>query len=50
MKEGSTPDWANFTVAKKATHGDVPDILSKQTRVKIRLTIELFTAPETGKH
>ena len=50
MQKGAAADGADFAVAEKAAQGDVFDVSTEQSRVKVRLAVKPFAPPQTREH
>jgi hypothetical protein len=47
VKKRGFPYWSNFTVAKKPTKWNVPELVTEHVRVVIGFSIQILTATHT---
>ena len=49
MQKGTIADRTDFTVAEKATHGNLTEVLLEDAGVEVGLFVEMLTAREAGE-
>lgn len=50
MEEGSFSDRSDLSVAEETTDWYVPEVFVEDTGIEVGLSVEAFTASETGEH